>query len=151
MLTQIAIAEDERKEVLIKAQQDEIHRYKAELQRTQREFEACQHEMNALRIETAQFRAEFNAHNSFHGGQPATASHAQPPPQNTGVNGYGSGHYERPRTQPDAHQGYTQRVTELPPLRGINGSVAPEAMSGVQYQQHDPRSNGYRTAVEQRF
>lgn len=105
--------------------------------------------MNNMRIESAQFRAEFNAQ-SFHGGAPAV-SHPQPSPSHTsGINGYGNGHYERPRTQPEPHQPamYSQRPTELPPLRGINGPAVPEAMSGVQYQQHDPRANGYRAGVE---
>jgi hypothetical protein len=108
--------------------------------------------MNNLRLETTQFRAELHAHNAYHS-TTAGAPHPQQAPQhNTAMNGYGNAHFERPSTQPDPRQQhqvpiYNQRPTELPPLRGISGP-APEAMSGVQYQQHDPRPNGYRAGAE---
>jgi len=138
----LAISEDERKESLIKAQSVEIKHLQDQLARMKHEFEGVHHENNALRNE-AQFRpGEFNSQTPY--GGPPSSSHSST--ATLGHNNFTNGHYERPRTQPEPqqHSLYSSRSTELPPLRAINGS-GPEAMSGVQYQQQDLRTNGFRS------
>jgi hypothetical protein len=117
----------------------DISRLSVKIRSTEQELETSRREAAALRQENNQLRGELAAFASSHRPAPQPQMTNDYPPQN---NLYGNQTDRNPR---HGHDPYVVRSAEqLPPIRNaISGHPqAPEAMSGIQYQ------NSYRPGVD---
>lgn len=119
---------------------NDITRLSSRVRSLEAELETSRRESAALRLENSQLRQDLNAFAGPH--RSAHSAHSAQPPMSSEYpsmrsNVYGSNVID----QNPRHETYVLRSAEqLPPIRNaINGHPqAPEAMSGIQYQ------NGFR-------